>query len=155
MAEEHVQGGLTPPKFEFKDRVYRFNTELTLAQMDVLSELIHSSRAAIRDMFLSEMKAESPSGKIDPNRLMTFTVNTYDVWHEISRTGNSARFVAACVADSEKEINQLSRDFETLPAAVYDEVFDFFCNGGTLLNLIFPSSSGLVALGENTTQPAK
>ncbi len=151
MAEKEQNEDLRPPEFTFKDRVYRYNTDMTLGLMDILSDCIHEARQVFRKAMLDEVAAGAKKQKINPAALFNFQISTADIWHEISRVGKSARFVAACVATSRTEVPQLETLFADLPRRYYQEMFDFFCAGGDLWNLTMPGFSNLAAPTANTT----
>lgn len=121
---------LNYPQFTFKDRIFRFQSDLTVAAMDVLSQIIHDSRQIIF--------AEFAKNITNDGQLFEFTVKFADVWHEIHRAGKTALFVAACVAPDPKQIKPLANDFELLSETIAEDIFSFFFNGGTLSNLIIP-----------------
>lgn len=155
MAEQDVQEVSRPPEFRFEDTIYTYNTDMTLGCMDVLSDCIHEARQVLRKAMLDEVAAGSKNKKIDVSAIFNFQVSTTDMWHEISRAGKSARFVAACVARDESEIQKLQLLFKKLPRQVYQDVFDFFCAGGDMWNLTMPGYSNLAAGSENITASKK
>jgi len=136
---------LNYPEFTFKDRVYRFQSDLTVAAMDVLSQVIHDSRQVIFAEFTKNIKSDA--------QLFEFTVKFADVWHEIHRAGKTSLFVAACVATDIKAIKALAFEFESLPDRIAEEIFSFFFNGGTLSNLIIPRFLQPQEAGDSSENP--
>jgi len=136
---------LNYPEFQFKDRVYRFQSDLTVAAMDVLSQIIHDSRQSIFAEFSKNIKSDG--------QLFEFSVKFADVWHDIHRAGKTALFVAACVAQDTKQIKGLAIEFESLPDRIAEEIFSFFFTGGMLSNLIIPRFLQPQEAGDSNENP--
>jgi len=122
---------LTPPEFTFRDRVYRFNGDMSTGAMDVIAQIVHDVRKRLFDQFVGNGKGLAA--------VFEFTLQSADVWFEIQKTGKTALFCAACCAVDYKEIKALAEMFTALPATVAEQVFGFFFNGGIWSRMIFPS----------------
>ena len=131
MAKNEIQR----PEFEYNGVVYRFE-DLTVRQMELLSDMLHESRKKIWDDF--QRKTDG-----SPKAIINFTVSVADLLHELRRQKKVARFVAVCMTRKsqpwqEEELAERAKEFSGLPYSAAEQVFRFFFNGGIFSKILMP-----------------
>jgi len=123
------------PEFEFDGVIYQFS-DLTVGQMEIISEILHESRKKL----FEEMAGEE-------NNLMQIarlTANIANIVADIKRQRKYARFIATCMVQKgqkfdEDKLPELEQKFKNLPEKYGEEVIRFFFTGEEFVRLLIPS----------------
>lgn len=126
---------LIPPQFEFEGEVYEFQ-ELTVGQMEILSEILHESRKKMFEDLTRESDNLMAIAKV--------TASIADIIFEIKRQHKYALFIAACMVKKggkfdEAKVPEMEQKFKNLPADKGEEVERFFFAGEKFAKLLIPS----------------
>ena len=113
--------------FDFDGRKWYFN-DLTVGQVEIISELLHQSRSKI----FEELIAEADT----PQKTLRLTIKISDVIFEVKRSGNFSKLIAACVCSDEQEIEKMTKIFKKLPSEIGDKVIQYFFDGGWFRKIV-------------------
>lgn len=113
--------------FEFDGRKWYFN-DLTVGQVEIISELLHQSRSKIFEELLAEADT--------PQKMIRLSIKVADVIFEVKRSGNFSKLIAACVCNDEEEIEKLAKIFKKLPSETGDKVIQYFFDGGWFRKIV-------------------
>lgn len=133
------------PEIRLDDKIYTFQRDLKVYAVAALNEILHDAR---KGLFEAAFKADAAGAQVD---MAAAAMQYMEIEHDILRSGNYPRFIAACVAQSEADLKRLTKEFVALDYKKTRHILDFFFNGEAIFTVLFPSFSLDPADTEKTT----
>lgn len=125
------------PTFKHKGKVFEFSEHPTVAQVEIVSDLLHEARAG----YVREMEAQASDGQVN---MIELSVKVSDIIQQLRRERKTAAFVAACVNQEEhpwtaESYKENSSRFNEISYEESEQVIAFFFSGGWFAKIVMPS----------------